>query len=188
MDARTLSHLLTNVLNPFVLFTLVFAAASFSEAGFFSGLGYVFLELIAAAFVAGYVLLMHRRKKVGDFWISTRSERLVPAVVLLAAFAGLLFSLYLLGATEALFFLTLSMGLASGAVALITLFWKASAHCAVAGHAAMAGVILFGISGMVFAFLLPAVMWARVRLGAHTVFQTLAGAFVGAAFASVFLV
>lgn len=187
-DSRTLAYALTNVLNPFLLFTALFAAVSFSEAGFYSGLGYVLLELLAAALVAGYVLLMRRRKRVGDFWISTRGERLAPAVFLMTAFAGLLLSLYLFGAPEEVFSLTLSMGLASGAVALVTLLWKASAHCAVAGHAAAAGVVLFGFYGVVFFLLLPAVIWARIRLEAHTILQTLAGASIGAIFALMFLV
>lgn len=187
MDSRNLARAATNVLNPFVLFTLLFAAAAFSEAGFLAGSGYIALELLAASLVAGYVLFMRRRKKVGEFWIPARSERLVPALFLLASFAGLLLALHLFAAPENLFLLTLSMGLASGAVALVTLLWKASAHSAVAGHAAIAGLILFGAWGTVFLLLLPAIIWSRVRLGAHTFFQTLAGASIGAAFALVFL-
>ncbi len=187
MDARTLARAVTNALNPFVIFTLLFAASAFSEAGLFRGLGHIILELLAASFVAGYVLLMRRRRKVGDFWISTRAERLVPALFLLASFAGLLLALYVFNAPPSLFLITLSMGLASGMVALITLLWKASAHSAVAGHAAVAGLLLLGASGLFFLIPLPAVMWARIHLGAHTFFQTLAGASIGAAFALVFL-
>lgn len=187
MDSRNLAHATTNILNPFVVFTALFAATAFSEAGFARGLGYIFLELAAAAIVAGYVLLMNQRKRVGEFWIPARAERLVPAIFLLAAFAGLLFALYAFAAPESLFLLTLSMGLASGAVALITLFWKASAHSAVAGHAAIAGLVLLGAWGIFFVFFLPAIVWSRVSLGAHTFAQTLAGAAIGAAFALLFL-
>ncbi|MGH3087307.1 MAG: hypothetical protein ACRDSJ_08315 [Rubrobacteraceae bacterium] len=187
MNTRTLARILTNVLNPFVIFTVLFAALSFSEVRFLTGLGYVFLELLAAAFVAGYVFLMRRKKRVGEFWIPTRSERIVPAIFLLSSFAGLLVALFAFGAPDALFFLTLSMGLASGTVALMTFFWKASAHSAVAGHAAMAGTLLFGVLGAVFVLVLPVVIWARTRPGAHTISQTLVGAFVGGVFAFLFL-
>jgi membrane-associated phospholipid phosphatase len=80
------------------------------------------------------------------------------------------------------------MGLASAAVAAITLLWKASAHCAVAGHAAAAGLLLLGPSSLVFLFALPLVVWSRVTLTAHTLSQTLAGTVVGAAFALLLLV
>lgn len=187
MNARGLAQLVTNLLNPFVIFTVLFASVSFSEAGLAGGLGYLALELLAASLVAGYVLLMRRTKRVGDFWISTRTERLTPALVLLSAFVALLAALLFFSAPESLFLLTLSMGLASAAVALLTLLWKASAHCAVAGHAAAAGVLLFGLAGTPFLLPLPAVVWARVHLRAHTFFQTLAGAFIGGGFAFLFL-
>jgi membrane-associated phospholipid phosphatase len=79
------------------------------------------------------------------------------------------------------------MGLAAASVAALTLFWKASAHAAVAGHAAATGLLVLGPIGLVFALVLPAIVWARVASGAHTLPQALAGAAVGAAFALLFL-
>jgi membrane-associated phospholipid phosphatase len=187
MAARTPAHTLTNVLNPFVIFTALYAVVAFSEADRSRALLYVALELLAAATVAGYVLLMRRRSRVGDFWISARAERLTPALFLLAAFVGLLTILKLLDAPEALFLLTTSMGLASATVALITLFFKPSAHCAVAGHAATAGLLLLGPLGIGFLLPLPLVIWSRVVLGAHTAPETLAGAAVGAGSALLLL-
>src|SRR5215217_6850696 len=166
---QELARALTNALNPFVIFTALFALAAFAAA------------------VAGYVLFMRRRSRVGDFWISARAERLTPAVFLLAAFVALLAALVLLDAPQDLTLLTLSMGIASTAVAGITLLWKASAHCTVAGHAAAAGLVLLGPPGCVFLLVLPLVVWSRVKVKAHTLLQTLAGAAVGAAFAVLFL-
>jgi membrane-associated phospholipid phosphatase len=148
---------------------------------------YLAVESTAAAVVAGYVLSMRRRSRVGDFWISARAERLAPAVFLLAAFVALLAVLVLLDAPQDLSLMTLSMGLASAAVAGITLLWKASAHCTVAGHAAAAGLLLLGPPGLVFLLVLPPIVWSRVTLKAHTLSQTLAGAAVGAGFAVLFL-
>jgi membrane-associated phospholipid phosphatase len=189
MTDRTagVARIVTNVLNPFVLFTALYTLVAFARAPAGSAVLYVALEFLAAAVVAGYVFLMRRRKRVGDFWISARAERLVPAVVLLAAFVALLAALALSDAPRDLFLLTLSMGLASAAVAAITLFWKASAHCAVAGHAAAAGLLLLGPLGLVFLLALPLVVWSRVTLTAHTLSQTLAGTVAGALFAALFL-
>lgn len=181
------ARLLTNALNPFFVFTALYALVAFSEATLTEAILYVAVELAAAAFVAGYVFLLRHRGRVGDFWISTRAERLVPALILLSAFAALLGSLSLLGAPEPLFGATLSMGLSSAAVAAATLVWKASAHAAVAGHAAVSGLLILGPPGLVFVLVLPAVLWSRVAAGAHTPGQALAGAGVGAAFALLFL-
>ncbi len=187
-QSSSLARAATNALNPFVTFTALYALVAFSGAEPDGAVLYVALELLAAAVVAGYVLLLRRRRRVGDFWISTRAERLVPALVLLSTFVGLLVALTLFDAPRDLFLLTLSMGLASAAVAAITLFWKASAHCTVAGHAAAAGLLLLGTPGAIFVLALPLVVWSRVTLSAHTLAQTLAGTAVGAVFASLLLV
>jgi hypothetical protein len=181
------ARLVTNVLNPFVIFTALYALVALATVEAGSAVLYVSLELLAAAVVAGYIFLLRRRRRVGDFWISARAERLVPALVLLASFVALLGALYLLGAPRVLLLLTLSMGLASATVAAITLFWKASAHCTVAGHAAAAGLLALGSPAIVFLLALPVVIWSRVSPTAHTLTQTLAGAAVGAGFAALFL-
>ena len=187
MTLRTLARALTNVLNPFATFTAIYAFVAFAEAGTTGALSYVALELLAAVTVAGYVLFMQRHSRVVNFWISARAERLTPALFLLAAFVVLLGALALLDAPEDLLLLTLSMGLASASVALVTLFFKASAHCTVAGHAAAAGLLVLAVPGLVFLLVLPTVIWARVALGAHTVSETLAGAVMGAGFAVLLL-
>jgi hypothetical protein len=187
MAPEMLARTLTNALNPFVIFTAIYALVAFAETDTTGALAYVVLELLAAAAVTGYVLYMRRRRRVGDFWISARAERLTPALFLLAAFVVLLGALALLDAPENLFLLTLSMGLASVAVALLTLLFKASAHCTVAGHAAAAGLLLLGPLGWIFAIALPPVIWARVTPGEHTALEALTGAAVGVGFAALFL-
>jgi hypothetical protein len=187
MPHRRVARLLTNLLNPFSVFTTLYVLVAFSEANAFRAALCVGAELVAASFVVGYVLFLRRRRRVGDFWISARRQRLVPALVLLSAFAALLGALALLGAPETLFRTTLSMGLASVVVAATTLLWKASAHSAVAGHAAAGGLLVFGSPGLLFVLILLAVLWSRVASGAHTLLQSLAGAGVGTALALAFL-
>ena len=184
---RNAARLLADVLNPFSVFTALYALVAFSGASPARAALCVAVELAAASLVALYVFALRRGRRVGDFWLSARSERLVPALFLLSAFAGLLIVLYVLDAPETLLHVTLTMGLAAASVAALTLFWKASAHAAVAGHAAATGLLVLGPIGLVFALVLPAIVWARVASGAHTLPQALAGAAVGAAFALLFL-
>jgi hypothetical protein len=188
MASRTPARVLTDVLNPFAIFTALFFVVALDESPFPRALVYTGVELLAALVVAGYVLFMRRRARVGDFWISARDERLTPAIFLILAFVAMLAILALLDAPTNLFLLTLSMGLASATVAVLTLFFKASAHCTVAGHGGATGLLLLGPPGTIFLLALPLVIWARVALGAHTVPETLAGAALGAGFAFLFLV
>lgn len=185
---KRLPNLVSNVANPFVIFTVLYGLVAVVHSGSFpAAAGYLALELLAAGLVAGYVFWMRRRRRVGGFWIPTRRERLVPALVLLASFVGLLAALLLTDSPPELFRLTLSMGVASATVAAITTVWKASAHTAVAGHAAAAGLFLLGGFGVPFVLLLPLVAWARVEEKAHTLSQTLAGAVIGVVFAWILL-
>ena len=160
------ARLLANVLNPFVVFTALYALVAFSEASASRAILFLAVELAAAAFVAGYVFLLRRHGR---------------------AFVALLVALALLGAPEILTGTTLSMGLASTTVAATTLVWKASAHSAVAGHAAAAGFFVLGPLGLLFVLVLLLVLWSRVAEGAHTLPQALVGAGVGAVFAATFL-
>jgi membrane-associated phospholipid phosphatase len=181
------ARFLTNALNPFFVFTALYALVALQGSSAARATVYIGVELAAAAFVAGYVLLLRRSRKVRDFWISTRAERLAPALVLLGAFVALLGALALLEAPGTLFRMTLAIGLASATVAATTFVWKASAHSTVAGHAAAAGLLILGPLGLLFVLVLPAVLWSRVASGAHTPLQALAGAGVGTAFALAFL-
>ena len=181
------ARLLADALNPFSVFTALYVLVAFSEASPAPAALYVTVELAAASLVALYVFALRRGRRVGGFWLPGRRERLVPALFLLSAFAALLVSLALLSVPQALFYATLSMGLAAASVAALTLFWKASAHSAVAGHAAAAGGLILGTLGLPFAAILPLVLWARVASGAHTLPQVLVGAGVGATFALLFL-
>lgn len=184
---QDVSNAVSNVLNPFVIFTGLYALVAFEEAQRYWAGFYLSLELLAAGVVAGYVFSLTRRARVGDFWISRRAERSLPALVLLASFITLLIALAISDAPENLYSTTLSMGISAGTVAAVTLFWKASAHTAVAGHAAMAGPLVLGLFGLAFVLVLPLVLWARIMAGAHTPLQTLAGAAIGAVFALLFL-
>ena len=181
------ARLLTNVLNPFFIFTALYVLIAFSEANATQATLYVGAELAATIIMSGYVFLLRLRGRVGDFWISVRAERLVPALVLLGVSVALLGALALLGVPGILLRTTFSIALASAAITGITFFWKASAHSAVAGHATVAGLLVLGLPSLLFALLLPFVLWSRVALGAHTLSQALAGMSIGAAFALLFL-
>src|ERR687892_532245 len=62
-----LARVLTDVLNPFAIFTALFFAVALAESQVSRALLYTGVELLAAAAVASYVLLMRRRARVGDF-------------------------------------------------------------------------------------------------------------------------
>jgi len=71
----------------------------------------------------------------------------------------------------------------------LTLRWKISGHCAGAAGFAMLVCILFGKAAIPLLICVPIIAWSRVRLGRHSLHESLAGALLGGViFATAFYV
>ncbi|WP_053057741.1 hypothetical protein [Rubrobacter aplysinae] len=171
------------VLNPFLLFTALFAGTAFSSAGSWEAAGYVAVEIVAVVALVAYLLVLKSRNDSG-FWLPVREERLVPALVLLMLGATTVVLLTLLDAPAELVRLTVGMLATASLVTALVAWIKASAHVAVACHCAVAGVAGLGLAGAVFALVVPAVMWARVAERAHTPAEVAFGALAGTVIAA----
>jgi len=66
-------------------------------------------------------------------------------------------------------------------VFLITLRWKISGHCTSAAGLSFLAIALYGEPMIPLTLIIPVVAWSRIRLGRHTLYQTIAGTFLGAA-------
>lgn len=64
-------------------------------------------------------------------------------------------------------------------VLLISLFWKISIHSMGVAGPATALIYVFGYAGLIFALIVPLVMWSRTYLKRHTLSQVMAGALLG---------
>jgi len=112
-----------------------------------------------------------------DLDISDKNKR--SSIYVISVFA------YAVGATvfwatsnEIMFVLSVAYLCVGAAMMLITFAWKISAHVAAIAGMATAFWLVLG-RGMLVVYLFTIVMfWARVKLGAHTISQALAGAVV----------
>lgn len=64
-------------------------------------------------------------------------------------------------------------------VLFINLFWKISIHSMGVAGPATAMIYVFGYPGLIFAFIVPLVMWSRTYLKRHTLSQVMVGALLG---------
>jgi membrane-associated phospholipid phosphatase len=142
---------------------------------------YAFLAILLPVF---YLVWLVRGGKVTDLDVQLREQRIRPMVVTVSC-AGLAWGVLLLGGAP------LQMVVLAGALCVqmaivfaITLYWKISVHCAAAAGAA---TVTWFLLGTLFPLLIgvPLVAWSRVRLGRHTLAQTIAGTFLGL---SIFLI
>ena len=194
------ANAISYVLNPLVLPPIAFALIEAHFGGGLVGVAWtfgvslVFFCLVPLAYVAGMV----RSGRAKSLEVRDRASRLGPFLVGIASYlVGTLLlwrtvegpAFPLIVAFAALFPIN------SAVLLLINLRWKISLH--MTGLAGFVGVLLFATltvwrdlpDGVELALtlatvgplaaLVPLLMWARVRVGAHTVGQVVAGAAFG---------
>ncbi len=139
---------------------------------------------IALLTLVGPLLILRRelrRGGISDWHISNRKERLRPIPVLLS-FLVVIIPLVLLivlrgprlllvGAVIALLLVVCNL--------VITLGWKISQHVSSIAASTTLIAATLGIGAAPVLLLIPLVAWARVKVKAHTVLQTIAGGIVG---------
>jgi membrane-associated phospholipid phosphatase len=127
-----------------------------------------------------YLAWLVRHGRVTDLDVQLREQRARPMLFTLGCGALGLAVLALGGAPPLL--VTLAGGLWAQMVIIlsITLYWKISVHSATAAAAATALLVLFG-TPLPWLVGVPLIAWARVRLGRHTLAQTVFGALLGTA-------
>jgi membrane-associated phospholipid phosphatase len=162
----------------------VMAAASLLMVAIYAGTSVIWRSisvflLIGIGLPTAYVFWLVKKKKVSDFHIPIRSQRIRPMVFMLVT---TVISLSLLiGLHTPRFVMILSLA-AFGQLLIIfviTFKWKISGHAAaVSTFSALCWLFYGSLAGFVF-ILIPIVIWARLRLKRHTPLQTLGGTVLG---------
>ncbi|MCB9419342.1 MAG: phosphatase PAP2 family protein [Ardenticatenaceae bacterium] len=171
-----LARLISHVGSPPVwIVSMMLLAASVVNAVMWGDTA-VYLTLILLIPLA-YVAYLVQQGKATDFDVSVRRQRVIPMFVSLAgSVAGLLY-FAVVSAPRLLIMLAVANLISTFVIAVVTVFWKISVHSATSA----AGAVLFwGLLGTpVFFLAVPLIMWSRVKLGRHTLTQTLAGVLLG---------
>lgn len=127
------------------------------------------------------MFFFHLRKKgkLGDDEASVKEERGLPYLVAILFYTGGLAALIFTGVnviTVAFWFCYISN---TFFIFLINRKWKISAHTMGAGGPVAAITYVIGPAGLIFAVILAAIGWARIKLDLHTLSQVIAGAMLG---------
>jgi len=126
-----------------------------------------------------YLVYLTRSGKVSDPRAIPRIERVGPLRVVAALHTTAFVIVSLLGGPVDLRAALLSYALATLGFALITPVSNLSLHAAGVSGAAVCLAYVFGAWGLPAFALLPAVFWARLALGRHTLVELVLGALVG---------
>jgi len=179
-DRTHLARAVTELLAPANLAVAQLLLVSWHSSPGLTGLSWGLLTATFCGLIPyGIVVVGVRRGRWTDRHIRVRQQRPVPFLVAIASFLAGLALLVALGAPQELIALVLAMLTCLAATLLVTLWWKLSLHTAAASGTVAILVLTFG---PLLILALPAVglvAWARIRLGDHTLTQTLAGAALG---------
>lgn len=176
---RRFAKFISSVTHPPLLSIPTFIIINYYLLGMNKSLGITLVCLIFAALIPVITsLILIKRMKI-DIDITDRTKRTFPLLFAVGSYIIGFFVLYYLNApslTTALMFIYFSNTLI---ILFITLSWKISIHAMGVAGPTVALTYLFGYKGVIFGFLIPLVMWSRVKLNKHTTAQVLAGALLG---------
>ncbi len=176
------ANLVSTVFSPALVVFYAVILCSYSIAHSSKLLWTSLFVLLFVLVPTAYIFYLMGRGKVTDFHMSVREERIRPLSII---FIYSVFSLLLygfVGGPGALVTLGYSCLALTGLWILVSLYWKISGHCAAMGAL---GAMVFAYPHESLVFVLPPlallVAWSRIRLGCHSLSQTVAGLTLGVA-------
>lgn len=177
----------TEAFAPAVLTTVLLLLSAFGAQGWPAGL---LSAAVVLVFITGgpftILVVLSRTGRLSDHHVGNRAQRgPVFAGAVVSVLCGLAL-LALLGAPRQLLALIEATLAGVFLVGFTNLFWKLSAHSAVATFFSAAVIMLYGNSWWPLLLIVPAVGWSRVKLKDHTVAQVVAGTFTGLLIAALF--
>jgi len=180
--AETLARFISGLLNPISTSTLVFWAFV-SRAPHPAGPRTVWLLLsfvFSTAVPLAYLCALRRRGDIPALFIPDRRQRIRPLLVGIGSYLLGMITLSLARAHGLLVTLMGCYAASTAAAALINLRWKISLHAVGAWGTLVALCHALGYRGLYLSPLALGVVWARLRLGSHTLAQLIGGGSLGA--------
>jgi len=151
-----------------------------------AGIGWGLLAgLFTAVLPAAFIGFGVRHGMWGDRNVGARRPRLIVLAFITASVAAGLFLLVVLGAPPMMTgYLAFMLG-SVAVLALVTVVWKISIHCAVASGSVAILAFTYGPLVLRLYVLVALLGWSRVTLKDHSVAQVVAGSVLGAAAAAL---
>ena len=179
MRPDRIAHLVSAATRLPLLAVPLFFAVGLASAGIHGLIWGLLCVSLTSGLSLLYLFYLTRSGKVSDPRSIPRSERVGPLRVVAGLHAGAFALVYGLGGPAELSAALLSYTIATALFALLAPLINLSLHAAGAAGTAVCLAFVFGFWGLPSILLLPAVFWARLELGRHTLAELALGALVG---------
>lgn len=188
--AATVAFALSALMSPYLVIPVgtvgIVASTSATRADF---LRWTFLSVFFSTVVpALYVVIQIARGKITDVHVMEREQRGGPfTVALVSSVVGAL-ALRQLKAPVEVWGIGLVLFVNGLVMLQITKIWKISMHVAVLSATILAALTMIeGVSPLALVWMVPALIWARVSRGRHTIWQGIAACVVSCALTAAIL-
>lgn len=124
-----------------------------------------------------YVIIQILRGKISDIHVMEREQRGGPFLVAILSSAVGAWVLKFFNAPAAVWGIGVVLAVNGLVMLWITTFWKISMHVSVLSATVLAGIVTIqGLTNWQLLALIPALIWARVTRGRHSIWQGIGGA------------
>lgn len=179
--ANRIAFLLSAVLSPYIVLPvgtlgILYARTTTPQQFVASATISIFFSTLLPVL---YVLAGMKRGTISDVHVMERGQRGGPFVVAIAGGFAAAFVLWKLGASNSVWGLSLLLAVNGLIIFLITAFTKISVHVSVLSATVLGAIILHPpLPAWTLLWMIPALMWARVERGRHSIWQGIGGCVV----------
>jgi len=156
---------------------LIIAFLRIPQIDIMSFIGIIAIAIIFLCIAPIIGILYYTRKGTIDIWVSERETRTPFYIIAIISYIVGVRIFYYLHQHEFLVF-TLSYLTVTTVITLINLQTKISSHIAGLTGPSTAIVYLFGMPALSLFLLLPPLLWARLKLNAHSIPQLISGGII----------
>lgn len=126
-----------------------------------------------------YVFYLVKKGMITDFHMRNREQRIKPLSIIFVHLSLSVLLYNYMGGPSIFMVLALCGVIMVGLVVFISLYWKVSGHCAAAGGLFIIAFNYYDKLAFFLALFVALIAWSRVRLGRHSLSQTLVGIVLG---------
>jgi membrane-associated phospholipid phosphatase len=175
----SLARIISTFTNAPLVAILVFILINYHLLKGYEFVAVTFISIIFAALIPSIIAFLWIKNQNIEIDMPRKEDRFYPLLWIILSYLIGVVLLYVISAPSIATVLMFCYFSNTIVVLLISLFWKISIHAVGVAGPLAALIYVFGYTGLIFTLLVPLVIWSRLYLKRHTLYQVIAGASLG---------